>query len=495
MELKHCISFTKGYIPSVDGLLLPDDASPDTQEVEFYKGLLRPARGFSLFTSGSIANTPLTLYQFTKTDGGSYFVLATSAALFYYSAGTWTSIGVYTGTDPRHVSMTVWPGTDQLLISDYENEVKKWNGTTYAALGGLTNIKARYIRTFYAHVLLGNTIESGTACPHRMRWSSVGAYENWTTGTSGFFDLADTPGFLKRVEYLRDRLFAYKEDSIWEIAYVGYPRIFTPVKVISDTGLLATDTVVEIGGFHYYMGTDNIYRFNGVSNEPIGNQIWMELFGPNRLLNDSQVSKCKAVYVPVLNEYWLAVPTIGSTDAKTIYRYNITTQSWWSRKSDNPVYCFGSWKEATSITWDDLVGTWLEQDWVWGGSAIVSDFPIILVGSSTGATKYIKKIDVTKVSTDLSSKYWDTIDKTFERENRFLLFWVEAEGSGSIELFFSDNGGHSYTALGTVTGSLNIWKWLKWSFNITRHQIRFRLRLEGNISVRRYMYGYKGRKV
>lgn len=486
--------FSRGYIPSIDGLSTPEGASPNTQEIEFYKGTLRPARALSLFTTEVVTGTPLVLTQFFKTGGAAYLVLATHSGLYNYSGGAWVSIGAYPGTDPRHVSFTVWPKTDNLLITDYENEVKKWDGTTFAGLGGLTNIKAKFIRSFWSHVILGHTIESGVACPLRIRWCNTGDYENWTTGNAGFLDIADTPGFIRRVEYLRDRLLVYKDDSIWECIYIGYPKMFTVSRVTSDIGLLATDTMVEVGGVHYFMGTDNIYSFDGVTRAPIGGQIWQDLYGPNKILSDTSVSKCKATYVPGLDEYWLAVPTVGSVDAKVIYRYNILTQSWWPKKVDNPIYCFGNWKETSSKTWNDLVGLWPAQDWVWGGSSLVTDFPITLVGSATGASKYIKKVDVGLVSTDIADKYWDTSDRSFGDRGRFLSLWIEAEGNGSIEVFYSVNQGLTFSSLGVQTGDLGNWDWLQWSFNFTNTTARFRFKLSGNISIRRYIISGQKRK-
>jgi len=67
----------------------------------------------------------------------------------------------------------------------------------------------------------------------------------------------------------------WKSGSIHLMSYIGLPLVYdNPESQVPDVGLLAPASVVGRGTEYGYVGTDNLYMFNGSSNIGFGVKIW-----------------------------------------------------------------------------------------------------------------------------------------------------------------------------------------------------------------------------
>ena len=110
------------------------------------------------------------------------------------------------------------------------------------------------------------------------RWwaSAEGDVDSWspsiaTGAVSG--RLVKTPGIIKAGHRLYDDVVAYKEQSMYLGRYVGAPT-FWEFDLISDQiGAVSHEAVIPVDTFHFFMGTDNFYVFDGARPRPIGEPI------------------------------------------------------------------------------------------------------------------------------------------------------------------------------------------------------------------------------
>ena len=489
--------YSKGMITTKTPVELPPGASPSMLNFELWNNILRRTRGIQDFAANTFTGIPLKMEQFVLTGGGSYLVLVTVSKIYYWNTGTsqWTDItgtSGWTGTAVRNVSTDIM--SNKLFICDGENDVMEWTGTgdvTVCSELATLVITSYFVSPFWSHLLLANTIESGTACPQRVRWSDTGDEEEWDSGNANFVDLVDTVDFITGMAALMDKKYIYKERSIYELVYVGYPRIFIPAPLIDGVGCIAPGTLENMGTHHIFLGSDNIYTFDGRKEEIVGDDIRNLIFGTNSIVNPGAIQNSIGMYIEEIEEYWLGVPTGVSTVPNHFFRYHYPTESWRPRTYSNTIYCFGVWYEDSAKKWTDLVGKWTDQSWKWNDTTMLAAYPVTLFGCYYSSAGHIKKLDFTTPldGDTLPETWWETGD--IEGTQRWVEYWVECEGFGSLELLYSTDEGVSWTSLG-VKSVPSQYSWIKWSFNLTRDLIRFKLvhTETGDINIRKQIPWY-----
>jgi len=479
-----------GIAKHIDPLLLNDSASPDLLNVEFFNYTIRRARNLNLLVSAKTGHW-IHFDQYTKYDGSSFLVgFLTDSGVYKYANNDWVLIGQYSGSDRVITSTTM---NDLFIFTDYYNNVKKWDGTTMSDLGG-SPPKAKFVCTFFNHLILGFVQESGVQMPYRVQWSDTGNPEVWNSGNAGFYNIVDTTDWITGMCQMSDRLYIYKEHSIWELIYVGYPTMFSLSNIINDVGLVAPKSLVMVNNKHVFLGNDNVYMFDGRNLEPIGDPIVPLLYGYSAIADKQYISNSIATYVEELSEYWLAVPTGASTLPNKIFRYHVPTKSWWILGIDRQVTAFGRWYKSSSIMWSEVDTPWTDVEWTWMSEAVSEHQSITIVArtsrgsSSSTETCYI----VLGSHTTAETCYWDTKNEAFGASTRVCQFCAEVYGTSYVVLLTSTDGGINWT---THT-SINMpeqWDWIKWNLNITCDSIRARLMFFGAANMRKIKWSFYGR--
>lgn len=487
----------KGLFVALTGYQAPEGSLLDADHVEWAKGSLRRSRLLTNF-AGTLVGTPLAIIPYQLADGSYQLVCVTSDNVYSYlsSLTGWTLRGVYAGSSTRRVSYDTFAGN--LIFTDEVNNVKKYDGTTLADLGGLTATLARAVLSFWSFFFLLHTTEAAIENPHRVRWSNIGDAENWSTGMASFVDLLDSWGEVQVGAVLGNKAFVFKDYGAYAGLYVGLPRVFDWYPLPGVSGIAAPNTLARANQFLIYLGEDDVYAFDGSSAQSIGTPIREWIAGPRRRTTTSVITRSLGAYFPFLQEYWLAVPFDGGTAPYMLLRFHLPTQTWWPRTNLSTYRAFGSWYGADLLTWNDLTGTWndfgVSETWdELGGLSQTIKIP--LIGTLSGASGQLQQIEEENVSSDTS--FFVTRDYLFHVLTRMLEFKIEARGAGGqLTASYSTDEGATWTSLGASTLVGSEWQWLKWPLNVTADVVRFKVELSSHeISIRkRVLIGIERRR-
>lgn len=512
------IPYNLGYISALDPTFLPDGAVSDIEAVQVYKLWVERMSGIApslstevtkesflpffgnvLFADSqqsvplSTISDPIKIGHFITEDGDKEFFLVSRNAIHQYNNGDWTYLTSFTGHPDHRVSYVYFNG-EVYIVSTYDvAKVLDWKLKTLTTHPTLENIKARTNLIFYSHLLLGHTIESDVVNPLRIRWSDTGNYKDFSSGNASFFDLVETDDHVVSLRLLLDRCILYKASSIWEITYVGYPTMFTYSPIITNIGCEAPDTIVNYSGTHIFLGTDNVYIFNGRELLPIGDNIKEDLFGKDSILNRSMIHRCTATAIEHYNEYWLAVPTSGAYNPNVLYVFNFKTKEWTKRSLD-PALCMDYAFENLALMWQDAKGIWLQSlnTWediveaerlqtltisgtVYPGSTVYFDTkqtPTVFIGQTGQVVKAVW--DNKLVQGKYPTAYVVTKNLTTDEKGRWVEFQAEV-AEGGIELFYSIDEGNTWTSLGVKSNTSSQFKYLNWYMNVTTEDMMFKL--------------------
>lgn len=468
----HEESLGKGLIRSVDPLYLPLGASPYLRNMEYYRGSARRSTGLSPYSSGSLVGTIRHLGRYEKANGEVTLMCVTSSYVYKFvpMTGQWTQVASYAGSE--HATAVSFQ--DLWILTDFSNPIKKFDGTTFTNLGGNPPL-AKYLIPFFSHLVLAHVYAGGVSMPYRVQWSDTGNPEVWSGGNSGFVNLGDTPGAITGLAPSLDRLYVYKRDAIYEVAYVGYPDIFTFAEVTHRVGLLAPRSLCFYENVHFFLGTDNVYMFDGRELRALGTPILPFLFGPEAVAAPGTLERCLGTYVPELKEYWLLFPFLGKAYPETVLRYRVEDDSWWAIRLGK-----GYFKGATNYVrqgtprWVDLQGRWVDQTWRWADLAVMGDAPVTLFGVDVDNTSYVWHVDplVATFDGEYVEAFWMSGDRGGVT-SRWLGVRLEAEGGGIVELTVSPDKGASWVWIGEREVPPTR-MWLEWPLNLTSTTLRAR---------------------
>ena len=410
-------------------------------------------------------------------DGTEYLVCFTPTRMYVYDSGVWEPAAgsrLFTGDLDDQFSTVSFENL--LIITNGQDTVKKWDGTTMAALGDLSTISltaAKVVTAYNSRLILGNTVEGATACPYRVRWSATGEEEHWDPSTypdAGFVDLIDTPDWITGFATLVDRLFVFKERSIWELLPTRDLQVFETRLVIDGIGTYSESTIVSLGDVLIFFGTDDVYLFDGATLKSVGENIfpWFYTTGEKKV-NASYLNRTASVYVEELGDYILCLPTIGD-DPDWMVRYNVNEEHWTQR--DKSATSFGFYSQVDMTDWSEATGYWDNSQWDvdWSSKLLPPGAPITLIGRSDGL---IEKDDRLQTSSELMT--WETKDFVFGHSERVVAISVKCKGNGDFTIWYSTDQGRTWADSKTLTPDSSDFKTEKWYLNVTCDQIRFRV--------------------
>lgn len=475
---------TKGLNLEVWAGLLQRGESPNVRNFDYYRKGLKVTSSFDLYSSQTFDNEwALGLIPYHKTDGTELLILITDAGWYKWVPVTDTFDLIQSWSSSKERTLSYCILLDDLLVTDGNNFIKKYSGgNSVSDLGNLPTLQitGKYLYAYATHALLLHTTESGTICPSRVRWSDTGDWEEWQEGNAMFVDLVDTPDEIKGCAELFGRLYIYKDKSIWECTYVGYPNIFHFNPIIRGIGLKAPQTLQTLEFGHIFLGETNVYMFTGRDITPIGNQIKPLLFGPQAITSPSLLAKTKSFYLRELEEYWLLVPTIVEDLKTLILKYHIPTNSWWYR--DIPfgkeIRSVSVWFEDKSARWCDVEGIWDAQEWFWTqDNKTYSPINPLLIYDGSGVGRVYRSSQKTSEST--IDAIWETPD--LMGPARYVEFRVEVEfgGPGTLTFEYSTDEGETWTQIRQVTFTRKTEGWVevRGFCNFTAVRVRFRVRM------------------
>jgi len=415
-------------------------------------------------------NEITTWYTIQSVDSDTQITLASNYQGPTASGQSYCIRKLYTGDEDNLFYAEIM--TDLFIATNYVNPIKKWTGSgTMTDLGG-NPPRAKFIRKYKDYLVLGYVFSGTTVYPQRVQWSDTGNPEEWSTGNAGYQDLLEGVDWITGLEILGDRLIVFKERSIYSGYLVGTSEIFNFDLKVSGIGTPAPASIGNVGDELIFLGWDNIYAFNGITIEDIGEPIKDELFST---MNSEKIGNCHALIIEELDEYHLFVPSVDSTYPDTEWVYNYIRKAWY-RNSRKNITRAGYYQKQSSATWDTLSGTWDSQTARWDDRVYGALSPTNLLGDSSG---YVYEWDYT-----VNDEAGVAIDGWFTTKdftmNDFVRrkYWARLDvyGAGnSVVVDYSTDEGNTWTNLGTLTLTAEM-NWHKLDFRITSEKIRFRFR-------------------
>jgi len=341
---------------------------------------------------------------------------------------------------------------------------KYTSGDTLVALGGSPPTHAKTICVFQNRIVLGGTYETATFYPYRIRWSSVGTTETWTGGTSGYVDVDTTVDWVMHLKLLKNRCVLYKDYSTWELVYVGGTKVFNPELRITSTGCGAPNTIVDLGEMHIFFSGSDILAYDGSTTVSLSNNINPLLYRTNeKILDLSVIARANSLYIEELRTYMICFP-----EEEVLFKYNLDTQGW-VRFNSKPIYAMGYYRSVAGvIIWSAATGTWSAALGSWKRRSLPASAPTTLFGWDTGQTY---EDDRTTISSD--ELIWVTKDFVFGHAHRITevrTYYKE----GPFTIYYSVNGGISYTSLGTHIYVSDWVEGIKY-IDVTAQRIRFKI--------------------
>lgn len=173
------------------------------------------------------------------------------------------------------------------------------------------------------------TVASTAVDPQRVQWSGLDAPDAWTPSAvtqADFQDIFGDGGWNQGivVGLAGSDAVIIQEHAVWRMMYVGTPLIFQFDLVEAARGSVSPGSIVQSGGFAFYISDNGFFQFDGTSSAPIGrgkvDKFFLGLADATSLKKVTSVADIRRPLV-----YW-GFPTTGGTTV--ILAYNWQVQEW-----------------------------------------------------------------------------------------------------------------------------------------------------------------------
>ncbi len=206
--------------------------------------------------------------------GATRTLASTATKVYEYGSAAWVEVGSWVSGSSFFVGF----GSN---IYVFGSSVKPQKVT--GSLTAFDGPKAIAGDTAGYFVMLGNTDDSSSGLSTAFgaqtgRWwcSAYADGEDWepdasTQCASGL--LTDTAGDITAVRAMGDRFVFYKQGAIYLATYTGPPDVFSFQRISDRVGALGQPCVVKVDTVQYFIGAENIWRFDGTQVVPIGDGV------------------------------------------------------------------------------------------------------------------------------------------------------------------------------------------------------------------------------
>lgn len=245
--------------------------------------------------------------------------------------------------------------------------------------------KPRFAWVLNNRLVMANTYEDGRYQPWRVRWSAIA--DIFQVRDIDYADLIDTDVTpIVGGDYQATNLIIYKTGSIVKCRYAGESLVYS-FETVFLSGSFAGKTIKTYNHKQFFLGTDDVYLWDGATAVSItidpqrGNyRVRDKIFS---ILNNDRVHYCMANIYPKYQEYWLWIVRTGETYPSSAFIYNMIRGVWFYFEFE-PCTCVGLYTKRTSgtsssRTYDELVGTYDEQNWTFEGGYLAGtvQYPIL----------------------------------------------------------------------------------------------------------------------
>jgi hypothetical protein len=146
-------------------------------------------------------------------------------------------------------------------------------GFTLGSSAAFNNLDAAAPAAKYVTVVRDFVVAAGTtADPNKVFWSDVNDETNWTPGTGSQSDSQFIPDGGDIMGITGGEFgIVLLERSIYRMTYIGAPLYFQFDNITRSLGCMSRGSIVQSGGFTYFLSDDGFYVCDGQTVKPIGN--------------------------------------------------------------------------------------------------------------------------------------------------------------------------------------------------------------------------------
>lgn len=171
-------------------------------------------------------------------------------------------------------------GDDLYFVTNGVDPICTWDATsTFMVSRESLNFTCKYLAVFKNMMLYANITETGgDFLPTDFINSDVGIPLEVVLGLAGQFRVHDGPDHIRNLEELGDNIVFYSERTLTHVQFVGDPLVFIFRSASTGgNGLIASRLLADFGDYHEFVGQDTLYKFDGVSVQEVGQQVWREV--------------------------------------------------------------------------------------------------------------------------------------------------------------------------------------------------------------------------
>jgi len=269
--------------PTPFGDFLPDLSAYDLQGSINIKNCVPSLDGYRQMPGPSVFSAALNArcqgaFTEIQSDGSVHAYAADATKLYRLVGATWTDAsktGGYTVADDVFVEFAKF--NENIITTQINDPVQfvVMGQSTFADL--ITSDckpQARHIGVTDNFVILGNTSESGTVYPYRLRWSAFDDPADFDPSATTQADYQDLPehGWIQKIIGFGRDAYVFQERAIRVMRYEGTPRIFRLDVTEENRGAIAPGAVVANGRFVFYIADDGFYMWDGLQSRAIGKE-------------------------------------------------------------------------------------------------------------------------------------------------------------------------------------------------------------------------------
>lgn len=378
----------------VDAVDLPDGIYTETANMVPRVGGMERALGYQetlptpLFPPYFIMSTPQL--------GAPWWIYAGSLNI-----GVISSTGTHTDVTPPELTIPTdeneWNGGNLngiAVLNSIKNGPFYWYDGIVGALaeplpGMRTSTAYRIVRPFKYHLIGLGVSEPAGDFPDAVHWSNAANPGNvpdtWVPAAdneAGDNFLADERGAIVDGLALRDAFYIYKQDSVYEMTYIGGTSVFRFRKVFGTVGALAANCIVRVKGTHVVLGNGDIYQHDGQNQKSIIEGKLRDAFFST--IDDANFQNSFAVYLEPREEVWFCVPVTGESRPRLALVWHVTTGEFGYRTlPDSDFAAAGVVGEVPGLeVWDDDNGQWNQDTTVWFDQTISQTEDAIIIADA-----------------------------------------------------------------------------------------------------------------
>jgi hypothetical protein len=270
-----------------------------------------------------------------KLGGTRRLFAGTTTALYEGSGGTWTDRSRGTAYSTGAVRWQFAQYGDLTYATNISTQLQVSSTAAFADVANAP--KAACMDTASGFLMLGNCDDTSTGlstsyglqehrwwCSQLFNPSGTWAPDITTQATSGL--LVSSPGPIVAVKALGDQIVYYKSQAMHVGSYVGTPEVWRFERVPVAAGAVSSEAVVAVNNVHYFIGQDDIWRFDGSRPVPISDDIREWFFGEE--VNSAYLYLIAGQHDPTTSTIWWWYPSGTDIKLTAALVYNYQSNKW-----------------------------------------------------------------------------------------------------------------------------------------------------------------------